>query len=57
MAHRIMTDEEMAMRKSMNFHKEVDKTNKEKMDNPDMFLRYGERIGDKNADSHIPTHE
>ena len=57
MAGRLMTDEEMAMRKSMNFHREVDKTNKEKLENPDMFLRYGEKIGDKNANSHLPSNE
>jgi hypothetical protein len=54
---RIMTDEEMALRKSINFHKEVDKANREKMDNPDMFLRYGEKIGDKHADSQLPSNE
>ena len=48
-----MTDDELAIRKSMNFHREIDMVNQEKLENPDLYLRYGEKINDKDASSYL----
>jgi hypothetical protein len=57
MAGRLKAEEELALRKSMNFHKEIDRANREKLDNPDMYLRYGEKIYDKNDHSYLNSNE
>lgn len=50
---RMMTDDELAMRKSVNLHRQIDRVNHEKLEDPDLYLRYGEKIQDKNASSYL----
>lgn len=45
------------LRKSRKFHQGLTKANHEKGEEVDNVLRYGERIGDKDSNNKVPTHE